>query len=155
QAAAAFEHQELEDAEPAGEFAGEDDQIVGVVTGHRGDHDRAGAEAFPYFGDGGIGGIGARAKSVAWVEDGRRFFWCEAAEAAEQLWERARRDDYDASGLIAAELAERENERIKIRDALTGGRNECEEEALAVKFLEIKSFLGKKPGARASRSDEI
>jgi hypothetical protein len=58
--------------------------------------------------------------------------------------------------LIAAEFAERQDERIKIGDALSGGRNEREEKALAIKFLEIKSLLGKKPGgARASRSDEI
>ena len=125
-------------------------EIVGVVAAHRGDDDRSGAQPLPDFGDGGIGRIGTRTQSLGRIEDGRRFLGCEAAEPAHQLGERARRDDDDASGLIAAQFAQREDERIEFGNALSGGRNQREQQALAVEFLEIESLLSGKPARRGA-----
>src|SRR6202034_2477089 len=138
QAAAPIEQQELEDPQATGELASEDREIVGVVTAHRCDDDRSSAESRPDLGDSGVRWIGARAKSFRWIEDRRRFRGRETPQAAHQLWQCARRNDHDASGLIAAQFAERQEQRVEVRDSLSGGRNQREEQALAVKFLEIE-----------------
>jgi len=155
QAAAPIKHQELEDAKPAGKLAREDGEIVGVVTAHRSDDDRSGAQSRPDLGDGGIRWIRARAKSVGWIEDRGRFLGGEAAEPAHQLGKCARRNDDDASGLIAPQFAQRQDQRIEVGDPLSGGRNQREEQALAVEFLEIEGLLGEDRGAAAWFADEV
>src|SRR5580704_2259949 len=155
QTAAPIEHQELEHAQAAGQLAREDGQIIGVVAAHRGDDYRSGAQPLPDFGDSGIGRIGTRPQSLGRIENGRRFLGCEATKPAHQLWERARRDDHDAAGLIAAQFAQRKDERIEFGNALSGRRYQREQQALAVEFLEIKSFLMENRRAAAWFAGEV
>jgi hypothetical protein len=141
EAAHPIEHHELEHTQAAGELLGKHDEVGGVFGFGRGDDDRAVAQALPDFRHCGVGWIGAGAQAGGGIEE-RRFVAQYAAEPLDQPRQCIDGGDHDATGLVAAQLAQCEDQRIEFGQALAARRDQREENALAVEFLEIEGLLG-------------
>ena len=122
-----------------------------MLVSRSGGDDRTVAQALPDCGDGGVGRIRSRAQTGRGIEEGG-LMPEHPAEPLDQAREGIRGRDDDAAGLVAAEFAQGNEERIEFGQSLAARRDQREKDALTVELLEVEGFFGE---IRRGRAHEI